>query len=265
MHVEPPIIDAHAHIMTRQMPFHPEAWTRPDYEYTADDYLADLDRHGVAFGVIAAASLYGDYNDYTLWALSQHKRLRATVVLDPSIGLRELQALRDQGVLGVRMQWKLNAAPPDFNDFAHKAFLNRLADCGMHVELNASAAQLGLVLPVLSDHGVAVVVDHFGLLRAPEGMEGEGYQAMGRAIAKGRTWVKISAGFRLAPALRQAAAAHLLSEAGPARLLWGSDAPFVGKEGETTYQGALDILREIAPDAAQRRAICDSALRFYFF
>lgn len=265
MFIEPPIVDAHAHIMTRRMPFHPEAWTRPDYEYSAEDYIADLDKHGVAFGVIAAASLYGDYNDYTLWALSAYKRLRATVVLDPSTSARELQALRDQGVVGVRMQWKLGAPPPDFGDFLHKSFINRLADCGVHVQLNASADQLAHVLPVLQEHGVAVVVDHFGLLRAPDGMEGEGYKATCRAIEKGRTWVKISAGFRLDPAVRQAGAADLLAKAGPGRLLWGSDAPYVGKETETSYQDTLDIFREIVPSAAQRRAISDAALRFYFF
>ncbi|MCR6645439.1 MAG: amidohydrolase [Terricaulis sp.] len=65
--------------------------------------------------------------------------------------------------------------------------------------------------------------------------------------------------------MRQAGAADLLAKAGPGRLLWGSDAPYVGKETETSYQDTLDIFREIVPSAAQRRAISDAALRFYFF
>ncbi|MEA1672757.1 amidohydrolase family protein [Nitrospirillum sp. BR 11163] len=262
---EPPIVDAHAHILTRRMPLRDDAWIRPDYDYTAEDFLADLDRHGIAFGIVTAASLYGDYNDYTLAALGRYRRLRATVMLQPDTDLATLRHLRDQGVVGVRMQWKVDQAPPDLRSYPYLKFLNRLADCGMHVELNASAVQLAVVLPALEAHGVNVVVDHFGLLRAPEGMEGAGFQAMLRAVAAGRTWVKISAGFRLDPAIRQACAARLLVEAGGERLLWGSDAPFVGKEGAVTYADALAHFHALAPDPAVRRQISDAALRLCFF
>ena len=74
---EPPIVDAHAHVFTRAMPFTDTAWTRPDYDYAVEAYLADLDQHGVAirtghhcaqpvmdrFGVPATARLsLGLYN-----------------------------------------------------------------------------------------------------------------------------------------------------------------------------------------------------------
>lgn len=265
MPAEPPIVDAHAHIMTRRMPFREDAWTRPDYEYTAEDFVADLDRHGICFGIVTAASLYGDYNDYTLASLSRYKRLRATVMLEPDTDAPTIRSLADQGVVGVRMQWKVDAAPPDLASFRYRKFLNRLADCGMHVELNASADQQAVVLPVLVAHGIDVVIDHFGLLRAPEGMEGDGFKAILRAVAAGRTWVKISAGFRLDPALRQAAATRLLAEAGGDRLLWGSDAPFVGKEGAVSYADTLALFQELVPDAATRRRISDAALRLCFF
>lgn len=261
----PPIVDAHAHIMTRRMPFREDAWTRPEYEYTAEDFVADLDRHGIAFGIVTAASLYGDYNDYTLSALARYKRLRATVMLEPDVDAAAIRSLRDQGVVGVRMQWKVDAEPPDFRSFRYRKFLNRLADCRMHVELNASAAQQAVVLPVLAAHGIDVVVDHFGLLRAPDGMAGEGFQAILRAVALGRTWVKISAGFRLDPALRRTVAARLLAEAGGERLLWGSDAPFVGKEGAVSYGETLAQFQDLVPDPAVRRRISDAALRLCFF
>src|SRR3954469_5029334 len=81
----PPVIDAHAHIFTRDMPFAPRAWTRPDYDFSAEQYLATLDAHGIAFGVIAAATFFGDNNAYTLESLQRHRRLRATVIVDPDI------------------------------------------------------------------------------------------------------------------------------------------------------------------------------------
>ncbi len=263
--IDPPVIDSHAHIFTSRMPFVDDAWIRPDYEYTDDDYLADLDRYGICFGVIAAASLYGDYNDYTLWALSRHRRLRATISPDPTADYEKLKRLREQGVVGVRLQLKERAPIPDVAGFEYRKYLNRLADCGMHLELNLSGAQLSEILPALEGRGVNVVVDHFGLLRSPAGMEGDGFQALLRAIERGNVWVKISAGFRLAPDLMHAAAAKLLAAAGPERLLWGSDAPFVGKERDMSYEAALRIFRDIVPDPVIRRKISDTGLRFYFF
>jgi predicted TIM-barrel fold metal-dependent hydrolase len=265
MLVDPPIIDCHAHIFTSRMPFAADAWTRPDYEYSVESYLADLDRYGISFGVIAAASLYGDYNDYTLWALQRHKRLRATIAPDPTADPATLQRLKEQGVTGVRLQFKERAGLPDFASFAYSKYLCRLADCGLHAQLNVSGAQLSQILPALKGRGVNIVVDHFGLLRSPAGMGGEGFQAVLRALEYGNVWVKISAGFRLEAGVAQAAAAQLLAAGGAERLLWGSDAPFVGKEQDVTYAGTLRMFQEIIPDPAIRRRLCATALRFYCF
>lgn len=262
---EPPVIDAHAHIFTRAMPFTDTAWTRPDYDYPVEAYLDDLDAHGVSFGVVTAASLFGEYNDYTLAALAQHKRLRATVMLDPDTGPAELAALRAQGVCGVRYQIPLSAALPDLSGYRFRRFVTRLADAGMHLELNLGGEQLAQMLPALAEHRVPVVVDHFGLLRSDGEMEGAGFTALVRAIALGRTRVKISAGFRLPEERLAAYAGRLLAEAGPERLFWGSDAPFVGAEDRVSYAQTLDTLYRTIPDAATRRAMSDAALRFYFF
>lgn len=262
---EPPVIDAHAHIFTRAMPFTDTAWTRPDYDYPVEAYLADLDAHGVAFGVVTAASLFGEYNDYTLAALAQHRRLRATVMLDPDTGPAELAALRAQGVCGVRFQIPLKAELPDLSGYRFRRFVTRLADAGMHLELNLSGDQLAQILPALADHRVPVVIDHFGLLRSEREMEGAGFRALLRSIASGRTWVKISAGFRLPEERLGAYAERLLAEAGPERLFWGSDAPFVGAEERVSYARTLETLYRIIPDAGTRRAMSDAALRFYFF
>ncbi|HXS29493.1 MAG TPA: hypothetical protein VN755_01565, partial [Steroidobacteraceae bacterium] len=59
---EAALIDCHAHAWGPGMPFAPNAWKRPDYVYSAEDFIADLDAHGLRYGVIAAASLFGNYN-----------------------------------------------------------------------------------------------------------------------------------------------------------------------------------------------------------
>lgn len=262
---EPPVIDAHAHIFTRAMPFTDTAWTRPDYDYPVEAYLADLDAHGITFGIVTAASLFGEYNDYTLAALARHKRLRATVMLDQDIGPAELASLKAQGVCGVRFQIPLKAALPDLHGYRFRRFVTRLTDAGMHLELNLGGEQLAQMLPALADTRVPVVIDHFGLLRSEGEMEGPGFGALLRSVALGRTWVKISAGFRLPSDRLEAYAQKLLAEAGPDRLFWGSDAPFVGEEDRVSYQQTLDTLYRIIPDARARRQMSDAALRFYFF
>ncbi len=45
------------------MPLSGSAWLRPEYSFTAEQYLATLDQHGVHFGVIAGISIFGLYND----------------------------------------------------------------------------------------------------------------------------------------------------------------------------------------------------------
>ena len=62
----------------------------------------------------------------------------------------------------------------------------------------------------------------------------------------------------------QQRADELLRHAGPERLLWGSDWPFVGFESRMTYRQALSDFARAVPDSGLRAAIDDSAARFYF-
>lgn len=247
------------------MPFADDAWTRPAYAYPVERYLADLDAHGVAFGVLTAASLYGDYNDYTLAVLAQHPRLRATVMLDPDTPPAEMQRLRAAGVRGVRFQIAASAQLPDLEGYRFRRFVRRLADAGLHLELNLSGPQLARILPALAESGVTIVIDHFALLRSPGGVAGEGFRAALASVALGRTWIKLSAGFRLSPHDLAEGVRLLRAEGGAERLLWGSDAPYVGCEATMDYAAALAMFERIVPDAAVRRAISDSGLRLYFF
>src|SRR3546814_3048120 len=79
-----PRIDCHAHIYTSAMPLAPDAWHRPPGDATTEDYLGELRAHGVTHGVLAAASLYGTHNDYSLAATRAHSNLRTTVIVDPA-------------------------------------------------------------------------------------------------------------------------------------------------------------------------------------
>jgi predicted TIM-barrel fold metal-dependent hydrolase len=273
-----PIVDSHAHIFTRDMPLAANAWTRPDYGFTAEDYLAVLDAHGVHFGVIAAVSLYGTYNDYLIRSLRRHPRLRGTVNLDPrSADLHTFERLRADGVVGVRLQLARRKELPDLTDDAHRAMFRRIADLGWHVHVAVEAHWVPLLLPQLEAAGVNVVFDHFGHPDPDRGVACESFEALLRSVDKGRTWIKLSAAYRLtwrsdggttpdprAMELGRNAAKRLLEVAGAERLLWGSDCPFVGHEKAVTYRDTLASFESWVPSPRHRRRISDTALKLYF-
>jgi predicted TIM-barrel fold metal-dependent hydrolase len=121
------------------------------------------------------------------------------------------------------------------------------------------------VLPLIEATGVTLVIDHFADPDRQLGIDSPGFIAALRSLDSGRTFIKISAAMRLDPQVAKACAHRLLAVAGTERLLWGSDAPFVGHEHRLTYGDALCWFEELVPDARQRHAIGLTALRQFFF
>lgn len=263
---EAPLVDTHAHVYTTSMPLTGTAWHRPPHDASIEQYLETLDRHGVVFSVLAAASLYGDYNDYQIDAVRRHKRLRSTVIARPDLDRYTLERMKADGVVGIRLQWRNVAEPPDLESPEYRLLLRRVADLDWHVHLHDDGPRLARPLQALHAAGVKVVVDHFGRPDPSLGIACSGFQAVLRSVERGRTWVKLSAGFRLgSPQAGVSYARELLRHAGPERLFWGSDWPFAAFESSMTYQSAIDSLAEWVPDPVARRRIGgETALRFYF-
>lgn len=273
---DPPVVDAHAHIFLKDMPLADSAWLVPDYGFTAEEYLKVLDAHGVHFGVIAGISIFGQYNDYMLSALRRHRRLRGTVNVDPSADPYLLSRMKEDGVVGMRLQLSRRSELPDFDSEPWRLLFRRIADLDWHVHVALEGRYWPQVLPQLEKGGARIVLDHFAHPDVEQGLDGEGFQAVLRSIQKGRTWVKLSAGFRLtwesrstgrpdpvAMELAQATAERLLREAGPERLVWGSDCPFVGHEN-LAYADALRWYEQWVPSPVQRRRMTATALKLYF-
>lgn len=260
------MVDAHAHVFLADMPHIADPRHRITWNFTYEQYLAELDRHGVERGVIAAASPYGDYNDYTIAALRANpKRLRGTVILEPGVERYTLEAMARDGVVGVRLPFISLKTLPDLESFEYQRLLRRIRDLGWHVHLHLDGPRLPQVLPALEASGVKLVIDHFGRPDPKLGVRCPGFRRMVELMANGRTWVKVSAAYRLG---REAAAAYgreLLERAGPERLLWASDCPFVGHEKEVRFQETIDaVLAWVPPGPAREKIFAGNALELYF-
>ena len=126
--------------------------------------------------------------------------------------------------------------------------------------------KLAAPIAALESAGVKIVIDHLGHPQGGKGVACEGFQAVLRAVERGRTWVKLSAGYRMeSPEVAEACAHELVKHCGPERLLWGSDWPFAAFENKVHYSDTLAAFKRWVPDATVRRIIGgETAFRLYF-
>lgn len=275
---EGPLVDCHAHVFDQRMPVCPNAWTVPSYAFTAEDLLAQLDRHGVGHAVLSGLSISGEYNDYTIRALRRYpQRLRGTAIIEPPASLYLMEQMQADGIVGLRLQLARTERLPDLDSFDYRMLLRRVRDLDWHVQVAVEGTRLPQVLEPLLGAGVKVVIDHFGHPDPANPLCCPGFNAMLRAVDRGQCWVKLSGGFRLPgtaawrddpqgdlDSIAQSVATELVERVGTDRLLWGSDAPFVGYEDRLSYEQVLASFRTWVPDPAMRARIGETGHAFYF-
>jgi predicted TIM-barrel fold metal-dependent hydrolase len=200
-----------------------------------------------------------------LAALRAHgKRLRATAIFRRPMERFELEAMGREGFCGIRLPFIGLPALPDITTFDYRALFRRLADLDWHVHPHVDGEDLPKILPTLEASGVRIVIDHLGRPNSESGIDSDGFRRLLRSIDKGRTWVKVSGGYRLGPRAMDYAR-ELVRVAGPDRLVWASDCPFVGHENQFPYKATMDWLVEAIPDAAARARIFGATARELYF
>ncbi|MBO9355397.1 amidohydrolase family protein [Bordetella petrii] len=263
-------IDAHAHVMSVSAQLASERHSAPRRDVTVQEYIGLLDTNGLSHGVLTAPSFLGTDNSLLLQALDAFPgRLAGTAIVDPATDEAALADLRGRGVAGIRLNWTRRTHLPDMDSAEYARLFKTLNKLRMHVELFVEDIHAARIIPRLLDHGVAVVIDHFGAPDPVLGIRGPGFQQVLRAAASRQAWVKLSAPYRLGGVDPRRYVDALLQSGGPEQLMWGSDFPWVSHEdylGGPTFQGCLQWLAQWVPDAAARSVIlCDTPARVFGF
>jgi len=259
------LVDAHAHIFTLDMPLINNPRHSPTYSFPLDDYLAQLEANRVSLGVIAAASPWGDFNDYTRECVKRTPQLRGTVILHPEkLDTYPLDAMTREGILGIRLPFIGQKQLPDIRSAPYQRLFKALADRNWHVHLHVEGRHIPDLLPHLVNAGPRLVIDHLGRPEPEAVKDAPAFKPIVDAVNRGEAWIKASCGYRIGPVAEEHFTAFL-NECGPDRLFWASDCPFVGHEGELEYRDTIDWLaRLLTRDSDARKIFGENARDFYF-
>jgi predicted TIM-barrel fold metal-dependent hydrolase len=253
-------IDCHAHIIDRdRFPFVAAVGYRPKPQEsgTREAFIKTLDANRVSEALLVQPSRYGFDNSAMIDALSQAwPRFKGIAVVDPRITEREICALAERGVVGVRFNL-VSHDPAVLNGADAIRLLDRLKEYGWLAQVYAPAEQWCEIGPRLSHSGVKVLVDHFGIRTTDRSTAGSGFRAVLALGAMGKGVVKLSAPFRIAqPSDGYSALDHyvaaLVATFGLDRCVWGSDWPFLAITPPVHYGDLMVLLRRWLPDAGDR-------------
>lgn len=254
--VPPGAVDAHAQVigLPPDYPFVAvRSYTPP--EATPAAYLAMLDLTGMTYGVLVQVSVHGTDNRLMLQTLRDHPaRLRGIAVLPLGLRDREYRAVRDAGVVGLRLNvlYGGGVGLERLDDFGALC-----RDMGWHLQLLLDTRALPALAPRLARLPVPIVVDHMGHFPVTDGVNEPGFQTLLSLVRDG-AWVKLSGAYRLAspPYAETMALAQALLRAGRDRCVWGSDWPHVAV-WDTMPRSAelLDLLDDWARDDETRAAV----------
>ncbi|MFD0938308.1 amidohydrolase family protein [Methylobacterium trifolii] len=256
--VPPGAVDTHAHVIGSG-PAYPlvadRSYTPP--EAPAQKYLAMLDATGMANGVLVQVSVHGTDNRLMLETLAANPdRLRGIAVIPLGLPDRDLAALKQAGVAGLRLNVLFGGGVGLDQVEAYGALAREM---GWHLQFLIDARTLPPLASRLSRLPVPFVVDHMGHMPTSAGLDDPGFATLVDLVRDG-AWVKLSGAFRTSvqgpPYADTIPFARALNEAAPERCLWGSDWPHVAAwDGPPRIATLLDLMAEWVPDEDRRRML----------
>ena len=263
--VPPRSCDCHAHVCgpVERYPLFAERIYSPADTPVAH-YVRMLEALGIERAVLVQPSFYASDNSALLDGLRHAgSRFRGVAVIAESITDRELHALHEAGVRGVRFNIvDLKQARGVLPMERLQAIAQRIRSLGWHIELLMHVDEFPDLDVVLGRLPVDVVLGHLGYVPCDKRPDEPGFQALLRLMRTGKAWVKLTGPYRISrgplPHSDTVPFAQALLEAAPERLVWGSDWPHVMTQWRIPMPNdadLLDLLMAWAPDEAVRHKI----------
>jgi predicted TIM-barrel fold metal-dependent hydrolase len=257
-----PAVDSHAHVFCPGYPFSPHAEfiPHPTQQGSADRFAAVLDAHGISHGLLVGAGPYGPDNRCLLDALAAYRgRFKGIALVKPDVTEKELQALADAGVVGIRINL-MNQRMKPLLDANVDSLFAKMKALGWFVQIHSQKDELVEAAPVLRRSGVRLMFDHFGRPDFKQGVNGAGYQALLDLGRDSEHVIKLSGPFRSSlqgppyrdtdPYIHAAIEAFTLE-----RCVWGSDWPWVRMEERMDYGPVYACLERWLPDEQDRNTV----------
>src|SRR6266540_3397399 len=268
-------IDTHVHIFEPGYKLSPRRGYNPP-----DSTLADLKHLHATLGidrvVFTQPSIYGTDNSAILAGIAclnakTPNRARSVVAISMDIADDELAILDASGVRGVRLNTDNKGGMPiEMNEIPD--LVSRITPFGWHIEFLFPGKDIIELMPVFTSLKVPMSIGHFAYQPATAGVGAPGFQALLELMRQGNTWIKISGANRvsetdLPPYDDVKPMAHALIEAGPDRIMWGTDWPHPNKYLVNPNDGDLvDAFGDWVTDQAMRRKLMvETPAAFYRF
>jgi D-galactarolactone isomerase len=262
--------DCHHHIYDARYPVDPKSTLRPADAVVAD-YRALQKRIGTSRNVLVQPSTYGTDNRCHLDALKAFgPSARMVAVVDDKISTEELQRMHTLGVRGIRFNLaQAGATTPEMMEPLSK----RINDLGWHIQINAPAAKIMEVMPILETRVASpIVFDHLAHIPQPTGVNSPLFAKVRGLMDKGRTWMKLSGAYadtKVGPPSYSdsSAVARAYAKAYPERCVWGSDWPHPTEKDKYPDDAVLfDLLTDWVPDEkARHRILVENPAKLYDF
>jgi predicted TIM-barrel fold metal-dependent hydrolase len=147
----------------------------------------------------------------------------------------------------------------------------RVNALGWHIQINAPAAKIMEVMPILERVPSPIVFDHLAHIPQPDGVNHPLYAKVRALIDKGKTWVKLSGAYgdtKVGPPTYAdtSAVARAYAKAAPERCVWGSDWPHPTEKDKPDDALLFDLLTDWVPDEkARTRILVDNPAVLYGF
>ena len=259
-------VDCHHHVYDPRFATVPDAAYRPGVA-TAEDYRAFRDRLGFAASVVIQPSIYGFDNACTIDAVRRLGAARAVAVISGDESAAALRALGEAGTVGLRLQ---ASGATRANLSRLELLARRASEQGWHLQLHLDADLIVDAAARLAALDVDLVFDHFGRIPHPDGAAHPAFRAIADRVARGRTWVKLSAGYHFTrtggPDYADIGAlTRAFLALAPERMLWGTDWPHPTEAVKPDVSVLFDRLVEWAGPGIARQVLVDNPRALYRF